>query len=31
MNDGIHTKRQRVSGLPSKEAAIEAWNRRVSE
>lgn len=28
-NDGIHTKRQRVSGLPSKEAATEAWNGRV--
>lgn len=27
--DGIHTKQMKVSGLPSKEEAIEAWNRRA--
>ena len=27
--DGIHTKKMKVSGLPSKEKAIEAWNRRA--
>lgn len=27
--DGLHTKRMKVSGLPSKEKAIEAWNRMV--
>ena len=27
--DGLHTKRMKVSGLPSKEKAIEAWNRRA--
>ena len=25
--DGLHTKKMKVSGLPSKEKAIEAWNR----
>ena len=25
--DGLHTKEMKVSGLPSKEKAIEAWNR----
>ena len=30
-NDGIHSKVMRVSGLGSKEAAIEAWNRRAGE
>lgn len=30
-NDGIHSKIMIVSGLVSKEAAIEAWNRRVGE
>ena len=29
--DGIHTKKMKVSGLPSKEEAIEAWNRRVTD
>lgn len=28
-SDGLHTKKMKVSGLPSKEKAIEAWNRRV--
>lgn len=28
--DGIHTKEMKVSGLPSKEKAIEAWNRRAT-
>jgi hypothetical protein len=27
--DGLHTKKMKVSGLPSKEKAIEAWNRRA--
>lgn len=27
--DGLHTKKMKVSGLPSKVKAIEAWNRRV--
>nr|DAY68248.1 MAG TPA: restriction alleviation protein [Caudoviricetes sp.] len=27
--DGLHTKEMKVSGLPSKEKAIEAWNRRA--
>ena len=27
--DGLHTKKMKVSGLPSKEKAIEAWNRMV--
>jgi hypothetical protein len=25
----IYTKKMKVSGLPSKEKAIEAWNRRA--
>ena len=28
--DGLHTKEMKVSGLPSKEKAIEAWNRRIT-
>lgn len=28
--DGIHTKEMKVSGLPSKEKAIEAWNRMAT-
>ena len=28
-NDGINSKVMRVSGIGSKEAAIEAWNRRA--
>lgn len=27
--DGLHAKKMKVSGLPSKEKAIEAWNRRA--
>lgn len=27
--DGLHTKKMKVSGLPSKAKAIEAWNRRA--
>ena len=27
--DGLHTKKMKVAGLPSKEKAIEAWNRRA--
>lgn len=27
--DGLHTKKMKVSGLPSKEKATEAWNRRA--
>lgn len=27
--DGLHTKKMKVSGLPSKEKAIEAWNMWV--
>ena len=27
--DGLHSKKMKVSGLPSKEKAIEAWNRRA--
>lgn len=27
--DDLHTKKMKVSGLPSKEKAIEAWNRRA--
>ena len=27
--DGLHTRRMKVSGLPRKEKAIEAWNRMV--
>ena len=27
--DGLPTKEMKVSGLPNKEKAIEAWNRRV--
>ena len=30
-NDGIHTKSMRVSGLLSKQEAIEAWNRRCND
>lgn len=30
-NDGIHKKSMRVSGLLSKQAAIEAWNRRCND
>lgn len=30
-NDGIHKKSMRVSGLLSKQAAIEAWNRRCTD
>jgi hypothetical protein len=29
--DGLHTKKMKVSGLPSKEKAIEAWNRRAGD
>lgn len=29
--DGLHTKKMKVSGLSSKEKAIEAWNRRVND
>ena len=29
--DGLHTKEMKVSGLPSKEKAIEAWNRMVDK
>lgn len=28
--DGLHTKKMKVCGLPSKEKAIEAWNRRAT-
>ena len=31
IHDGLHTKKMKVSGLPSKEKAIEAWNRRSSD
>lgn len=27
--DGLHTKKMKVSGLPSKAKAIDAWNRRA--
>ena len=27
--DGLHTKKMKVSGLPSKAKATEAWNRRA--
>ena len=30
-DDGIHTEVMRVSGLGSKDAAIEAWNRMASD
>lgn len=29
--DGIHTKRMKVSGLPSKEESIKAWNRMAND
>ena len=29
VGDGIHAKDMKVSGLPSKEKAIEAWNGRA--
>ena len=29
--DGLHAKEMKVSGLPSKEKAIEAWNRRAND
>ena len=31
VNDGIHEKSMRVSGLRSKAEAIEAWNRRAGD
>lgn len=30
-DDGVHTSRMKVSGLGSKEEAVEAWNRRAGE
>lgn len=31
LNDGIHDKPMIVSGLGSKDAAINAWNKKVKE